>query len=102
MLRAIRRDERKRGALASYAFIVQEEDIKELIETIWHGHSILSQCDVRKELRSAKYSNESYLMPIIILKIVNYTHTDYHAGTKATIGHRGIAFVSPTRRHVSI
>lgn len=51
MLRSIRRDERKRGALLSYAFIVQEEDIKELIENIWHGHSILSQCPIRKELR---------------------------------------------------
>lgn len=51
ILRAIQRDERKRKALASFAFIVQEEDIREIVEMIWHGHSILSQCDTRKEIR---------------------------------------------------
>lgn len=51
ILRAIRRDERKRNSLSSSAFIVQEEDIREIMETIWHGCSVLSQCDNRKELR---------------------------------------------------
>ena len=51
MLQAIRRNERKRGALSSCAFIVQQEDIREIVETIWHGHSVLSQCDNRKQLR---------------------------------------------------
>lgn len=51
ILRSIQRDERKRASLASYAFIVQEEDIREIVEVIWHGHSILSQCDIRKELQ---------------------------------------------------
>lgn len=51
ILRAVRRDEQLRGGKMSYAFIIQEEDVREIIENIWHGHSILSQCDVRKELR---------------------------------------------------
>lgn len=51
ILRAVQRDERKRGALASFAFIVQEDDIREIVEIIWHGHSILSQCDTQKEIR---------------------------------------------------
>lgn len=51
MLRTIRRDEKKNNAISSYAFIVQEEDVREIIETIWHGHSILSQCNERKTLR---------------------------------------------------
>lgn len=44
ILRVIQRDERKRGALSSIAFIIQETDIKNIIENIWHGMSILSQC----------------------------------------------------------
>lgn len=51
MLRSIRREERKYAALCSYAFIVQEEDIREIVESIWHGHSILSQYDIRCELK---------------------------------------------------
>lgn len=44
ILRGIQREERRRGALASLAFIIQETDIKYIIENIWHGISILSQC----------------------------------------------------------
>ncbi len=51
ILRAIRRDEQVRGGKSSYAFIIQDEDIREIVENIWHGHSILSQCDIRKQLR---------------------------------------------------
>lgn len=51
ILRAIRRDEQLRGGKSSYAFIIQEEDIREIVEQIWLGHSILSQCNVRKQLR---------------------------------------------------
>ncbi|GAB0094271.1 IQ and ubiquitin-like domain-containing protein [Sergentomyia squamirostris] len=55
ILRSIRRDERQRGALASYAFIIQEDDIRFLVENIWHGHSVLSQCDNRMELRLPRW-----------------------------------------------
>lgn len=55
ILRAIRRDERKFGALASFAFIIQEQDIQYLVETIWHGHSILSQTTDRNRLRLPRF-----------------------------------------------
>lgn len=55
ILRAIRREERKRGALASYAFIIQEADIRFIIENIWHGHSILSQNSHRPDLRLPRW-----------------------------------------------
>uniref|UniRef100_A0A182P567 IQ motif and ubiquitin-like domain-containing protein n=1 Tax=Anopheles epiroticus TaxID=199890 RepID=A0A182P567_9DIPT len=50
ILRAIRRDERKRGSLASYAFIIQENDIKHIVENIWHGHSVISSDTDRADL----------------------------------------------------
>lgn len=62
ILRVIQRDERKRGALASFAFIVQEEDIREIVELIWHGHSILSQCDTRKEIRYESFVCVSHII----------------------------------------
>lgn len=55
ILRTIRRDERKSGALASFAFIIQEKDIQYIVETIWHGHSILSQTTDRHRLRLPRY-----------------------------------------------
>lgn len=55
ILRTIRRDERKRGALGSLAFIIQEDDLRFIIENIWHGHSILSQCDNRHHLRLPRW-----------------------------------------------
>lgn len=60
ILRAIRRDERKRNALSSSAFIVQEEDIREIMETLWHGHSALSQSSNRKDLRYNHYFSHGW------------------------------------------
>jgi hypothetical protein len=45
ILRTIMREERKRLSFSSIAFIIQETDIKHIIESIWHGISILSQID---------------------------------------------------------
>lgn len=56
ILRGIQRDERRRGALASLAFIIQETDIKNIIENIWHGISILSQCSVTSDLRLPRWN----------------------------------------------
>lgn len=55
ILRSIRREERRRGALGSFAFIIQEDDIRFLIENIWHGHSILSQNSHRNLLRLPRW-----------------------------------------------
>lgn len=51
ILRSIRRDERKRNAISSCAFIIQEKDIQVIVEQIWHGHSILSQNNNLASLR---------------------------------------------------
>lgn len=45
ILRSIRRSERRLGALASFAFIARDNDIRELVDTIWHSQSILSQAN---------------------------------------------------------
>lgn len=59
ILRGIQRDERRRGAFASLAFIIQETDIKYIIENIWHGISILSQCST--DLRLPRWNiNEEW------------------------------------------
>lgn len=55
ILRAIRRDERRSGALASFAFIIQAQDVQYIVETIWHGHSILSQTTDRHRLRLPRW-----------------------------------------------
>lgn len=34
---------------------MQENDIKFIVEQIWHGHSILSQCDNKSELRLPRF-----------------------------------------------
>lgn len=51
MLRSIRREERKRNALSSCAFIISEEDLAKIVEHIWHCRSILSQSDDIQRLR---------------------------------------------------
>lgn len=44
----------RRGSLASYAFVIQEDDIRHILENIWHGHSILSQNEIKTYLRLIK------------------------------------------------
>lgn len=51
ILRNIRRDERKRNSISSTAFIMQDDDVKTIIDHIWHRHSILSQENDLKVLR---------------------------------------------------
>ncbi|EDS39101.1 conserved hypothetical protein [Culex quinquefasciatus] len=63
ILRSIRRDEKKRGALASYAFIIQDNDIKHIVERIWHGHSAISNETNRAELRLVRWDIRSDWSP---------------------------------------
>lgn len=77
----------------SYAFIIQEQDIREIIENIWHGHSILSQCDVRKQLRCDFFLFLRWNFRFNFLPIV------YLAGTYQRNGHHGIAFYWPMTKH---
>ena len=63
ILRGIHREEKRRGALASFAFIISENDIKYIIEHIWHGHSILSQCSITSDLRLPRWINNDEWTP---------------------------------------
>ncbi|XP_062538956.1 IQ and ubiquitin-like domain-containing protein isoform X2 [Armigeres subalbatus] len=63
ILRSIRRDERKRGALSSFAFIIQDNDIKHIVENIWHGHSAISNATNRAELRLPRWDTRSDWAP---------------------------------------
>ncbi|XP_065092122.1 IQ motif and ubiquitin-like domain-containing protein [Ochlerotatus camptorhynchus] len=56
ILRSIRRDEKKRGALSSFAFIIQDNDIKHIVNNIWHGHSAISNETNRAELRLPRWN----------------------------------------------
>lgn len=51
ILRSMQRDERNRNAISSCAFIVQDEDVRVIMDQIWHGHSVLSQNNDIKTLR---------------------------------------------------
>ncbi|XP_055593135.1 IQ and ubiquitin-like domain-containing protein [Uranotaenia lowii] len=56
ILRSIRRDEKKRAAPSSYAFIIQDTDIRYIVENIWHGHSAISSETIRAELRLPRWN----------------------------------------------
>ncbi|XP_058813955.1 IQ and ubiquitin-like domain-containing protein [Topomyia yanbarensis] len=56
ILRSIRREEKKRGAMSSFAFIIQDSDIKHIVENIWHGHSAISNETNRSELRLPRWN----------------------------------------------
>ncbi|XP_053945246.1 IQ and ubiquitin-like domain-containing protein [Anastrepha ludens] len=55
ILRAIQRDERKRRCNASFAFVLQMDDIRYIIDQIWHSHSILSKNTVLSNLRLPRW-----------------------------------------------
>ncbi|XP_037943407.1 IQ and ubiquitin-like domain-containing protein [Teleopsis dalmanni] len=56
ILRALQRDERQKRSPHSYAFIMQVDDIRHLIEKIWHGYSILSKCNDLQILRLPRWN----------------------------------------------
>lgn len=55
ILRAVRKDEKKRNSLSSIAFIVQERDIHYLVERIWHAQSVVSECKILEKLRLVRW-----------------------------------------------
>ncbi|XP_058467871.1 IQ and ubiquitin-like domain-containing protein [Malaya genurostris] len=56
ILRSIRREEKKRGSISSFAFIIQDNDIKHIVENIWHGHSAISNETNQSELRLPRWN----------------------------------------------
>lgn len=63
ILRSIQREERRRNSMSSLAFIMQETDVKYIIENIFHGISSLSQCDIIKELRLPRWNVQQEWSP---------------------------------------
>lgn len=51
ILRTVQRDERKFKAISSCAFILQIEDVRIIVDQIWHGRSAISQCNDISKLR---------------------------------------------------
>lgn len=84
ILRSIRRDERKRGALASYAFIIQAEDIRLIVETIFHGHSVISQCNDMQKLRLPRWLKSDDWSPWNCVLLTD-KETRYHLNIKGDL-----------------
>ncbi|XP_020813138.1 IQ and ubiquitin-like domain-containing protein [Drosophila serrata] len=55
ILRCIHRDERKRKCATSFAFVMQPDDVRHIIDKIWHGHSALSKSENLSELRLPRW-----------------------------------------------
>ncbi|XP_046988900.1 IQ and ubiquitin-like domain-containing protein [Schistocerca americana] len=55
MLRALRRDEKRRRCFSSVAFIMQEDDFHYLVTNIWHARSILSENKTVRDLRMSRW-----------------------------------------------
>lgn len=51
ILRCIQRDERKRKCTTSFAFVMQLDDIRLMVDQIWHCHSALSKSEILQDLR---------------------------------------------------
>ncbi|XP_001358727.2 IQ and ubiquitin-like domain-containing protein [Drosophila pseudoobscura] len=55
ILRCVQRDERKRKCTTSFAFVMQSDDVRHIIDKIWHGHSALSKTENLNELRLPRW-----------------------------------------------
>lgn len=75
MLKSIQREERKKGTLSSHAFILQEEDIRFIVDKIWHGHSILSKKSEINNLRLPRWIKSQEWSP---WNCVLLTQTESH------------------------
>ncbi|XP_025834052.1 IQ and ubiquitin-like domain-containing protein [Agrilus planipennis] len=63
ILKCIRREERRKGAQSSVAFVLGNEDIQYIVDHIWHGHSALSECDDIHALRLARWEKDKEWSP---------------------------------------
>ncbi|TDG52438.1 hypothetical protein AWZ03_001268 [Drosophila navojoa] len=63
ILRCIQRDERKRKCASSFAFVIQQDDVRHLIDKIWHGHSALSKSENLNELRLPRWNKSDDWSP---------------------------------------
>ncbi|XP_073815788.1 IQ motif and ubiquitin-like domain-containing protein [Musca autumnalis] len=63
ILRSIQRDERKKHCSSSLAFIMQVDDIRHIVDQIWHGHSVLSKCNNLSRLRLPRWNKSEEWSP---------------------------------------
>uniref|UniRef100_A0A1I8M3B5 IQ motif and ubiquitin-like domain-containing protein n=1 Tax=Musca domestica TaxID=7370 RepID=A0A1I8M3B5_MUSDO len=63
ILRSIQRDERKKHCSSSLAFIMQVDDIRHIVDQIWHGHSVLSKCNILSRLRLPRWNKSEEWSP---------------------------------------
>ncbi|KAI8130333.1 hypothetical protein FF38_04992 [Lucilia cuprina] len=63
ILRSIQREERKKKCNGSFAFIMQVDDVRHIVEQIWHGHSILSKCENLTKLRLPRWNKNEEWSP---------------------------------------
>ncbi|KAH8318918.1 hypothetical protein KR074_011961 [Drosophila pseudoananassae] len=63
ILRCIHRDERKRKCTTSFAFVMQSDDVRHIIDKIWHGHSALSKSENLSELRLPRWNKSDDWAP---------------------------------------
>ncbi|XP_037729573.1 IQ and ubiquitin-like domain-containing protein [Drosophila subpulchrella] len=63
ILRCIHRDERKRKCTTSFAFVIQPDDVRHIIDKIWHGHSALSKTENLSELRLPRWNKSDDWTP---------------------------------------
>ncbi|XP_030573811.1 IQ and ubiquitin-like domain-containing protein [Drosophila novamexicana] len=63
ILRCIQRDERKRKCASSFAFVLQQDDVRHIIDKIWHGHSALSKSENLNELRLPRWNKSDDWSP---------------------------------------
>ncbi|EDV91560.1 GH13365 [Drosophila grimshawi] len=63
ILRCIQRDERKRKCATSFAFVIQQDDVRHIIDKIWHGHSALSKSENLNELRLPRWNKSDDWSP---------------------------------------
>ncbi|XP_034116733.1 IQ and ubiquitin-like domain-containing protein [Drosophila albomicans] len=63
ILRCIQRDERKRKCTTSFAFVMQQDDVRHMLDKIWHGHSALSKSETLSELRLPRWNKSDDWSP---------------------------------------
>ncbi|ALC47576.1 CG13855 [Drosophila busckii] len=63
ILRCIQRDERKRKCATSFAFVIQPDDVRLIMDKIWHGHSALSKTEDLSVLRLPRWKKSDDWAP---------------------------------------
>lgn len=63
ILKCVRREEQKKNCYSSCAFILQDEDMRFLVENIWHSRSAISENDNLMDLRMPRWDTSKDWTP---------------------------------------